>query len=61
MKLRGEVVEWEMAAASLHHNVLLDPEVYYECEDDCADANDGTIVRGAEGTRSGDMAAPLSY
>ena len=54
---RGEIVElldkleqWQMAATSLHNDVLLDSEECYECEADCACADVDTLVGSSEST-----------
>ena len=65
---RGEVVELlekveqcgEMAAASLHNDVLPDPEECHEREADCADADVDTLVGSIEGARGCDMATHIS-
>ena len=50
-----------MAAASLHHDVLLDPEECYERAAKCADAHGDALVGGFEDSRCGEMAVQVSY
>ena len=51
---------WEMAATSLHDDVLLDTEECHEREADSANADVDTLVASSEGTRSGEVAAEVS-
>ena len=46
----------QMAAASVHKDVLLDPKELHKRETDCAHANVDTLVGGSESTSSGEIA-----
>ena len=50
-----------MAATSMHSDVLLDSEKCYKWKANCADANVDSLVECLEGTRSGVVAAEVSF
>ena len=51
--------EWQMAAASMHDDVLLDSEECHEREADCAYAEVDTLVGSLESAGGGEVAAEL--